>query len=192
MRKAGIALAAQLDGRVREVEAREAARDPAEVRREQEQARREAQLQALFASVPVLFRTDFMVSKLGKSAWSRTPRPVGSHVSYVQDYTVRRVLQHLMTATKVQGWPPKHGDFARIEWPNSDIEEDEAIVGPLRRLCEKSVTSEDEVTIAIDRAQASLLKEFAQVCAAIRSHYPDGLPRFIALPSLGPTAMAAE
>ena len=43
-----------------------------------------------------------------------------------------------MTATKVQGWPPRHGDFARIEWPNSEIEEDETIVAPLRLLARKA------------------------------------------------------
>jgi len=70
---------------------------------------------------------------------------------------------------------------------------DEGIVGPLRRLCEKSSVYDDEVTIAIDRAQATLLKEFAQVCAAIRSHYPEGYPRFIALPSITTArALAAE
>jgi hypothetical protein len=97
-----------------------------------------------------------------------------------------------MTATKVQGWPPRHGDFARVEWPNSEIEEAEEIVAPLRLLCQKSAVSEDEVTIAIDRAQATLLREFSQVCSAIRGHYPDGLSRFIALPSIGAHAMAAE
>ena len=162
------------------------------MRREREQAEREAQLQALYARIPVLFRTDYMTSKLGKAALSRTPAPQGRQVSYIRSFDVPRALQHLMTATKVQGWPPKHGDFARIEWPNSEIEEDETIVGPLRLLSEKSSCSDAEVTLAIDRAQASLLKEFAQVCAEIRRHYPGGLPRLIALPSIGAHAMAAE
>jgi hypothetical protein len=191
-RKVAVALAAQLDGRVREVEAREAARDPAEVRREQEKARREAEKEALFAKVPVLFRTDFVVSKLGAAAYSRTPPPQGSRVSYVRNFTVPRVLENLMAATKVQGWPPRHGDFARIEWQNSEIEEDEKIVAPLRLLAEKSSVSDDEVQIAIDRAQATLLREFAQVCTEIRGCYPGGLPRFMALPAIGSLAMAAE
>jgi hypothetical protein len=99
-----------------------------------------------------------------------------------------------MTETKLSGhWPPKYGDVTRIAWSNSEYEEDEAIVGPLRQLCQKGSVSEDEVTIAIDRAQASLLKEFAQVCTAIRGYYPEGFPRFIALPSFTtPRAMAAE
>ena len=118
--------------------------------------------------------------------------PKARHVAYERNFTVPRALQHLMTATKVQGWPPKHGDFARIEWPNSEIEEDEAIVGPLRLLSEKSSPSEDEVQIAIDRAQATLLNEFGRVCAEIRRHYPDGLPRFMALPSFTTRALAAE
>ena len=112
----------------------------------------------MFAKIPVLFRTDFMTSKLGKAAFSRTPAPQGRQVSYIRSFDVPRALQHLMTATKVQGWPPKHGDFARIEWPNSEIEEDETIVGPLRLLSEKSSPSDDEVQIAIDRAQATLLQ----------------------------------
>ena len=137
----------------------------------------------------MLFRTDFMTSKLGKGAYSRTPAPQGRQVSYIRSFDVPRALQHLMTAIKVQGWPPKHGDFARIEWPNSEIEEDETIVGPLRLLSEKSSPSEDEVQIAIDRAQATLLNEFGRVCAEIRRHYPDGLPRFMALPSFTTRAM---
>jgi hypothetical protein len=101
--------------------------------------------------------------------------------------------QSVMTATRVpERWPPKYGDVTRIEWPNSDVDEDEKIVGQLRELCQKSSVSEDEVSGAIDRAQASLLQEFAQVCAAIRSHYPGELPRGIALPSIGAHAMAAE
>jgi hypothetical protein len=192
MLKAGIALADHLDERVRAIEAAEAARDPAEVRREHERAQREAQKEALFARVPTLFRTDHVVSQLGKAACSRTPRPVGSHVAYARDFTVPRVLgQSVMESTRVPGWPPRHGDYARIEWPNSEYEEDEAIVAPLRQLCQKSSVSEDEVTIAIDRAQASLIREFAKVCGAIRSHYPDGLPRPIALPSIT-MAWAAE
>jgi predicted ABC-type transport system involved in lysophospholipase L1 biosynthesis ATPase subunit len=77
MRKVAVGLAAQLDERVREVEAREAAKPPEQVRREQEQARREAEKEALFARIPVLFRTDFMASQFGKAAYSRTPPPQG-------------------------------------------------------------------------------------------------------------------
>jgi hypothetical protein len=192
-RKVAVALGAHLDERVREIEAREAARDPAEVRREREQAEREAKLQALYARVPVLFRTDYMVSKFGKAAFSRTPAPQGRQVSYIRSFDVGRALQHLMTETKVPGWPPRYGDFERITWPNSDVEEDESIVAPLRSLCERSSCSDAEVQIAIDRAQATLLNEFARVCAEIRGHYPDGLPRFFALPSIATArAMAAE
>jgi hypothetical protein len=141
----------------------------------------------------VLFRTDYMVSQFGKGAYSRTPRPVGSHVAYSRDFTVKRVLgQSVMESTRVPGWPPSHGDYARIEWPNSDVDEDEKIVGPLRLLCQKNSVSEDEVSLAIDRAQATLLGEFAKVCGAIREHYPAGLPRSIALPAIGAHAMAAE
>jgi hypothetical protein len=194
-RKVAVGLAAQLDERVREVEAREAAKPPEQMRREQEQARLEAQREALFARVPVLFRTDFMISKLGQCAYSRIPPPRGRQVSYARTFDVQRVIATLdvMTATRVPGWPPRHGDFARIEWPNSEYEEDEGIVGPLRRLCEKSVTSDDEVTIAVERAQGALLREFAQVCTAIRGYYPGGLPRFFALPSFTTArALAAE
>lgn len=192
-RKVATALAAALDVRAREIEAREAARDPAEVRREQEQARQEAEKEALFARIPALFRSDFLVSQLGKAACSRTPRPVGSHVAYERDFTVPRVLgQSVMESTRVPGWPPRHGDFARIEWQNSEFEADEKIVAPLRLLAEKSSCSEDEVAIAIDRAQGALLNEFGRVCAEIRRHYPDGLPRFIVLPPLATPRMAAE
>ena len=37
-----------------------------------------------------------------------------------------------------------------------------------------------------------LLNEFGRVCAEIRRHYPDELPRSIALPAIGSLAMAAE
>jgi hypothetical protein len=191
-RKVATALAAALDGRVRELEAIEAAKPAEQRRREQEQAEREAKLQSLYARVPMLFRTDYMVSQFGKVAYSRTPPPQGRQISYVRTFDVPRVLQHLMTATKVQGWPPKHGDFARIEWPNSDIEEDETTVAPLRLLCEKNTVSDNEVQIAIARAQTTLLNEFGRVCAEIRRHYPDELPRSIALPAIGSLAMAAE
>ena len=192
-RKIGVAIAEQLEHRLHEIEAREAAKPPEQVRREQEQAEREAKLQGLYARVPVLFRSDFLASKLAKGAYSRTPAPQGRQVSYVRTFDVPRALQHLMTETKVPGWPPPYGDFERITWPNSDVEEDESIVAPLRRLCEKSSCSDAEVTLAIDHAQHVLLKEFANTCAAIKALYPDGLPRFIALPSFTtPRAMAAE
>jgi hypothetical protein len=187
-RKVAVAIAAALDERVREVEAAEAAKPAEQVRREREQAEREAKLQALFARVPTLFRSDFLVSQLGKAAWSKTPRPIGTHVGYARDFTVGRVLQNLMETTKVPGWPPRYSDS--IEWPNSAIEEDAAIVDPIRRLCEKSSVSEDEVAGAVERAQHVLLTEFSKTCAAIRAHYPDGLPRFFALPSIA-TARAA-
>ena len=100
-RKIAVGLAAAIDERVRAIEAAEAAKDPAQRRREQEAAAREAQLQALFAKIPALFRTDFMISKLGAAAYSRTPPPQGSQVSYIRTFDVRRVLQHLMTETKL-------------------------------------------------------------------------------------------
>jgi hypothetical protein len=187
-RKVAVALAAALDARAIEMAAAERARDPA--------VQREAQLQALFAKIPTLFRTDAVVSQLGKSAWSRTPRPKGSHVSYAQDYSVPRVLatQNVMTSTRLPNhWPPKYSDFAVIEWPNSVYDEDEAIAGPLRLLSEKSSPSEDEVQIAIERAQNVLLNEFARVCAEIRGYYQGELPRFVSLPAFtAPRAMAAE
>jgi hypothetical protein len=194
-RKVATALAAALDVRVREIEAREAAKPPEQVRREQEQARREAELQALFARFPVLFRTDYVISLLGKSARSRAPRPQGRHTAYAIDFSVPRVLatQDVMTATRVpEHWPPRHSNFALIQQPNYMHEEIEDIVGPLRLLCQKSAVSEDEVSLAIDRAQAILLTEFARVCAGIRKHFPGELPRSIVLPAIGSLALAAE
>ena len=184
LRKVGTHLAAALDARAIEMAARE--RDPA--------VQREAQMQALFAKIPALFRTDHVVSTLGKSAYSRVPRPVGSHVSYIREFSVPRALgQSVMESTRVPGhWPPRHSNFAEIEQPHYMHDADEGIVAPLRQLCQKSSVSEDEVQIAIDRAQHVLLNEFARVCAEIRGHYPDGLPRFFALPAIGSPAMAAE
>ena len=182
LRKIATHLAATLDARAIEMAAAERARDPAVVR--------EVHREALFARVPVLFRTDFLAAQLGKAAYSRTPRPAGSHVAYARDFTVPRVLD--MESIRCPGWPPRHGDFKRIEWPDSDVDEDGTIVGQLRELCQKSSVSEDEVARVLDRAQHVLLGEFAQVCSRIREHYPAGLPRFIALPAIGSLAMAAE
>ena len=66
-------------------------------------------------------------------------------------------------------------------------------MAPLQLLAEKASVSDHEVTAAIERAQVELLREFAQVCTAIRAHYQGELPRFVSLPSLtSPAMMAAE
>ena len=193
-RKVVAAIAAAANSRVRELEAIEASKPAEQRRREQEQAEREAKLQGLYARIPVLFRSDFLVSKLGQNARSRTPRPAGSHTAYVRDCSVDRVLgQGVMEATRCPGWPPRYSDFTQIERPDSAIDADEKIVLPLRELCQKSSVSEDEAATAIDRAQTAILRAFSETCSAIRSHYPDGLPRFIALPAFTtPRAQAAE
>jgi hypothetical protein len=173
-RKIRVAIAEQLEHRMRAIEAAEAAK-PAELRRrEQEQAEREAKLQGLYARIPVLFRTDFMISKLGKGAFSRTPAPQGRQVSYIRSFDVGRALQHLMTETKVPGWPPQYGDFERITWPNSDVEEDESIVAPLRRLCEKSSWSSAALKSPWKRAciRQNRCRSKAQL-----PHFTEGSPR---------------
>ena len=165
-------------------------------RRESKSKReREAKLQALFASVPVLFRTDFMVSKLGKAACSRTPRPQGSSCHVRTKFRPSRAsLQHLMAADEGAGMAAETWRLCTDRMAQLVISRrTRPSSAPLRQLSEKSSPSEDEVSLAIDRAQATLLNEFAQVCAEIRGHYPDGLPRFIVLPSFTtPRAMAAE
>jgi hypothetical protein len=154
---------------------------------------REARLQGLFARVPVLFRTDFLVAKLGEAAYSRTPRPQGRHSSYSLNFSVPRVLgQNVMTATRVPGWPPRYENYGEIEQTFYMHDEIEAITAPLRHLCQKNSVSEDAVQLAIETAQGALLTEFARVCAEIREHFPAGLPRSIALPSLDGLAQAAE
>jgi hypothetical protein len=180
LRKAATALGAQLDERAREVETAEKARDPA--------VQREAKLQSLFAKIPALFRTDVVLSKLAKGAFSRVPRPQGQHSSYVLDFSVPRGLAVEMASTRVPGW---RGDVSLIEQPCA-WDEIEEIVAPLRGLIEKGTPSEDEVQDALGRAQANLLNEFGRVCAEIRGCYPGELPRSIALPAIGSAAMAAE
>ena len=184
-RKIAVALSAALDARVRELEAIEAAKPADQVRREAEATERAAQLQALFDRVPQLLRSDVSVSQFAKIAYSRCPRPAGGHVSYVRDFTVARVLERLMTETKIPGWTSRHGDYAAIEMQNSAIDPDEEIVLPLQRLAEKISPSPDEIAVEIDRAQTILLREFAKTVASIRSHFPPGeLPRFFVLPAL--------
>ena len=187
LRKAATHLAATLDALAIDMAAAERARDPAVVR--------EAHLQALFAKIPSLLKTDVVISKLARSAYSRVPRPQGGHVGYVQTFNAPRVLAtpDVLKSTKLPGfWPPKWSDYSLLERSDYEFEEDEAIVAPLRELCEKNSPSEDEVQIAINRAQHVLINEFARVCAEIRRHYQGGLPRSIALPSIGAHAMAAE
>ena len=187
LRKAATHLAATLDALAIDMAAAERARDPAVVR--------EGHLQALFAKIPSLLKTDVVISKLARSAYSRVPRPQGGHVGYVQTFNAPRVLAtpDVLKSTKLPGfWPPKWSDYSLLERSDYEFEEAEAITDPLRELCQKSSVSEDEISRAIDHAQASLLGEFAKVCGAIRSHYPDGLPRSIALSAIGSLAVAAE
>jgi hypothetical protein len=187
LRKAATHLAATLDALAIEMAAAERARDPAVVR--------EGHLQALFAKIPSLLKTDVVISKLARSAYSRVPRPQGGHVGYIQTFNAPRVLAtpDVLKSTKLPGfWPPKWSDYSLLERSDYEFEEAEAITDPLRELCQKSSVSEDEVQIAIDRAQHVLLNEFARVCAEIHGHYPGGLPRSIGLPAIGAHAMAAE
>jgi hypothetical protein len=129
---------------------------------------REVHLQALFAKIPSLLKTDVVISKLARSAYSRVPRPQGGHVGYVQTFNAPRVLAtpDVLKSTKLPGfWPPKWSDYSLLERSDYEFEEDETITGPLRELCQKNSVPEDEVSLTLERAQATLLREFAQVCS---------------------------
>ena len=116
-----------------------------------------------------------MITKLGKSAYSRTPTPRGSHIAYERTFHVPRTIamEEVLRATKLPGfWPPRYSDFSVLETAyHHDIENDR-IAGPLVELCQNAdqrriVLSQDDVDRAIARAQAALVTGLNKVCAAL-------------------------
>ena len=201
-REVAVALAAQLDARARAAEKVEAARDEArkpfldQTRRAHELAEKVTSVfPSLAARIIHLFRDDMLISKLGAGAYSRLPRPQGTHIAYERTYRVPLVLatDEILAATKLPGhWPLRGGDYSLLDQPHFEDEDDE-IVGPLRAQLQKSAASEGDVDRSIARAQAHLLAEYrkavdaiedllrfdATITAADRAlKYPDGAPIF--------------
>ena len=184
LRETAASLAAQIDARAREAGAAEAARDAArklfedQARRAADHAKQAANWPTLAGRVVTLFRTDVVLARLGVSAYSRTPRPRGSHFAYEVTFDVPRAIatEEVLRATKLPGfWPPPYSDFSPLvlqNWRLSDEDDgvDARIVGPLRDLCRRNApVSQEEVDSAILRAQSGLVVEFNKVLAAIRA-----------------------
>ena len=172
LRETAASLAAQIDARAREAGAAEAARDAArkpfedQARRAADHAKQAANWPALAGRVVTLFRTDVVLTKLGLSAYSRAPRPRGSHVACEVTFNVPRAIatEEVLRATKLPGfWPPLYSDFSQLDqqsWhlPGDDDVVDARIVGPLRDICRGNTpVSQEEVDRAILRAQSAWL-----------------------------------
>jgi hypothetical protein len=186
-RKIAARLAADLDALAREAEAAEAARDEKrkplldQTRRARDHAQWVAKYPVFAAQIVGLFKTDVVITLLGKSAYSRTPPDRGSHIAYERTFHVPRVIasDEVMRATKLPGfWPPRYRDFSVLEPPNWYLLDevdgvDARIVGPLRELRQNAdqrriVLSQDDVDRAIARAQAALVAGLNKAAAGLR------------------------
>ena len=201
-REVAVAVAAALDARGREAEKAEAARDEArkpfldQTRRAHELAEKVTSVfPSLAARIIHLFRDDMLISKLGAGAYSRLPRPQGTHIAYERTYRVPLVLatDEILAATKLPGhWPLRGGDYSLREQPHFEDEDDE-IIRSLRARLQKSPASESDIDSAIAQTQARLIVEYrkavdaiedllrfdATITAADRAlKYPDGAPIF--------------
>jgi hypothetical protein len=213
-REIAVSLAAQLDARacaVAETEAlRDKARKPfeAETKRARDLAKRIGEAPKLFKQVVSQFRADIVTAHLGKSAWSRTPRPQGSHIGYdiSFDDIVPRIIatQEALSSVRLPGFS-KH-DFSALErahhYEDNDSEYFGAVIAqPLQELRDlirnhderRIVLSDEGVARAVQRAQTVLVTEYNKTCGAIRellaldakitatdfaARYPDGAPIF--------------
>jgi hypothetical protein len=212
-REIAVSLAAQLDARacaVAETEAlRDKARKPfeAETKRARDLAKRIGEAPKLFKQVVSQFRADIVTAHLGKSAWSRTPRPQGSHIGYdiSFDDIVPRIIatQEALSSVRLPGFS-KH-DFSALEryrYEDTDSEYFGAVIAQslqelrdlIRNHDERRIVLSDEgVARAVQRAQTVLVTEYNKTCGAIRellaldakitatdfaARYPDGAPIF--------------
>jgi hypothetical protein len=209
-REIAVSLAAQLDARacaVAEAEAlRDKARKPleAETKRARELAKRIGEAPKLFKQVVSQFSADIVIAHLGKSAWSRTPRPQGSHVGYdiSFDDIVPRIIatQEALSSVRLPGFS-KH-DFSALErahhYEDTDSEYFGAVIaqalqelrGLIRNHDERRIVLSDEgVARAVQRAQTALVSEYSKTYGAIHellaldakiiatdcaARYPDG------------------
>lgn len=208
-REIASAIVAQLDARAGEAEKAERARDEArkpfheQTRRVHELAARFAEYRNLAERVVQLFCTDVAVRRLGKNAYSRLPRPQGSHVGSIQTFRLPRVIARpeVLAATTLpcvekghwtsNFWPGRHDDHSwidRVDYEFSDV----AIISPLQLLARGATVGAD-VDLAVAEADAVLVAEFGKAIAAIHelvrldaeisaadlaARYPDGGPIF--------------
>ena len=210
MRKIATHLVAEIDGRGRDVAKAETERNEArkpfeaKTRRAREYALRVAEAPKLFKQVVSQFRADIEIAKLGKAAWSRTPPPKGTHVSYERtfDGIVERMIAtpKVLSSIRLPGFSTH--DFSALErafhHEDEDSEEFGAVmaqrVRELRELIRnhdqrRIAISDESVARAVARAQTALVSEYNRTCAAIRelvaldaqvtaaeagARYPDG------------------
>lgn len=212
-RKIAARLAADLDALALKAEAAETARDEKrkpfldQTRRARDYAQRVAEAPKLFKQVVSQFSADIVIANLGKSAWSRAPRPQGRSVGYYIgfDDVVPRIIvtQEAMSSVRLPGFS-KH-DFSALEryrYEDTDSEYFGAVIAQslqeLRELIRnhderRIVLSDEGVARAVQRAQTVLVSEYGRTCGAIRellaldakitptdcaARYPDGAPIF--------------
>jgi hypothetical protein len=208
-RKIAARLAADLDALALKAEAAETARDEKrkpfldQTRRARDYAQRVAEAPKLFKQVVSQFSADIVIANLGKSAWSRTPRPQGSHVGYdiSFDDIVPRIIatQEALSSVRLPGFS-KH-DFSALEryrYEDTDSEYFGAVIAQslqelrdlIRNHDERRIVLSDEgAARAVQRAQTALVSEYNRTCGAIRellaldakitatdcaARYPDG------------------
>jgi len=182
-REIAIAIAAQLDARALDAEKAEIARDEArkpfheQTRRAHELAKRLAEYPTIAERVVQLFCTDVAIRKFSGNAYSRVPRPQGSHIGYERTISLPRLIATpaVLAATClpcVQNgewtrnfWPARHQDYSWIVHAADELSDD-GIVSPLRQLA-RGAPADSDVAFAIAKADAVLVAEFGKAIAAI-------------------------
>jgi hypothetical protein len=183
-RKIAVAVAAALDGRARDSEQAEEARNKARSPF-QSQTRRAQELAAAFATYPALatrvgelFVTDIDVRRRAKSAYSSVPRGPSRAVAYSEAFSPPRtiakleilqktVLPRVHNGSRIDSYfPGRHNDIAFIEKQHIEFGPDIVIVGELAELSRGAPTVE-AVDRAVAKADARLIAEFAAAIAKI-------------------------
>ena len=122
---------------MRELEAIEAAKPAEQRRREQEQADAKPSSRACLpasrcCSEPISWSRNSEMSPIHARRRRKAVRFLTSEPSRPAR------LQHRWPPRRCQGWPPRHGDFARIEWPNMILRRTRPLSAPLRQLARKA------------------------------------------------------
>jgi hypothetical protein len=183
-RKIAVAVAAALDGRARDSEKAEEARNKSRSPF-QSQTRRAQELAAAFATYPALATrvgellvTDIDVRRRAKSAYSTVPRGPSRAVGHSEAFSPPRtiakpeILQKTILPRVHKGnrtdsyFPGRYGDTTFIEKQHIEFGPDAVIVGELVELSRGAPTAE-AVDRAVAKADARLIAEFAAAIAEI-------------------------
>ena len=183
-RKIAVAVAAALDGRARDSEKAEEARNKARSPF-QSQTRRAQELAAAFATYPALatrvgelFVTDIDVRRRAKSANSSVPRGPSRAVGYTEAFAPprtiakpeilqRTILPRVHRGSRIDSYfPGRYGDITFIEKQHIEFGPDAGIVGEFVELSRGTPTAE-AVDRAVAKADARLITEFAAAIAKI-------------------------